>query len=127
MWVSSGPRAPLPAHCPSPALTLALTQICAVVLELLWELLQVGLSERNDLPTTGLLQHGSVPVIGTDGSQQNSILALGRGHTSALAPQVPLSGKPHWVLHHEAYASHPGHLVLDSYLIAQLVAGIFGF
>lgn len=85
------PLGPLLAHCPSAALAPALTQVCAMVLELLGELLQVGLSERNDLPATGLLQHSSVPVIGTNGSQQNPVLATGRGHTSALiSPGAPL-------------------------------------
>lgn len=65
-----------------------------MVLEFLGELLQVGLSERNDLPATGLLQHGSVPVIGANGSQQNPVLTLGRGYTSTRDPRGPFAGKP---------------------------------
>lgn len=65
---------------------LALTQVCAVVLELLGEFLQVGLSQRNDLPASGLLQHSSIPVVGTHGTQQNPVLALERGHTSTRVP-----------------------------------------
>lgn len=65
-----------------------------MILELLGKFLQVGLAEGNDLPATGLLQHGSVPVIGANGSQQNAVLTSGRGHTSARVPGGPLAGKP---------------------------------
>lgn len=46
------PPGPPPAGLPS---LWALTQVCAMVLELLGELFQVGLTERNDLAGTRLL------------------------------------------------------------------------
>lgn len=81
-WLPGVPSS-LTAHQPP---RLALTQVCAVVLELLGEFLQVGLSQRNDLPASGLLQHSSIPVVGTHSTQQNPVLALERGHTSTCVP-----------------------------------------
>lgn len=122
-WTPKSSPGPPPISHPS---ALPLTQVGAVVLELLREFLQVRLTERNDLPTAGLLQHSSVPVISAHGSQQNPVLTLGRGCTSAHVPR----GAPGWEAaphpHHEASTCRLWHL-LPSLLIAQLPARILGF
>lgn len=53
-----------------------------MVLQLLWKLLKVGLSMRNQLASTCLLQHRPVPVIGSYSSQQDPILAPGENTAS---------------------------------------------
>lgn len=56
----------------------SLTQVGTVVLQLLGELLEVGLAQWDHLPAAGLLQHGPVPVVGTHGPQQDPILGGGQ-------------------------------------------------
>lgn len=53
---------------------LLLTQVGTVVFELLGELLCVGGLGRDHLPLSGFLQHGSVPIVGADCTDQNPVL-----------------------------------------------------
>lgn len=53
-----------------------------MVLQLLGELLQVGLTQWDHLPTAGLLQHSPIPVVGTHGAQQDPILQRWHGQHS---------------------------------------------
>lgn len=53
-----------------------------MVLQLLRELLKVGLPVGNHLARTCLLQYGPVPVVGSHGSQQDSVLAPGKNVAS---------------------------------------------
>lgn len=55
-----------------------------MVLQLLGELLEVGLAQWDHLPAAGLLQHGPVPVVGTHSPQQDPILG---GGTAAVGTE----------------------------------------
>lgn len=71
---------PVLSAAPHPVLHPAgLTQVCAVVLELLGELLQVRLAQRDHLAAARFLQHSPGPVIGTHSTQQDSVLVARRG------------------------------------------------
>lgn len=62
-----------------------------MVLQLLGELLEVGLAQWDHLPAAGLLQHGPVPVIGTHSPQQDPVLggdSSRRHRARAKAPKI---------------------------------------
>lgn len=47
-----------------------------MIFQFIWKLLKVGFSVRNNFATAGLLEDGTIPVIGPHGSKQNPILFM---------------------------------------------------